>query len=138
MAARSRTHQSLETSRKPSNLRPRLSHVTSRDCSARESASCTYFRHTADQSPLRRRIYCCLPRDLFFSFLNALFFLLPPLFSFPFLFVAPIALLPVSLRAKKKKRKNICPWINGDVVRSANRFRGVEPIASYDALFLTN
>lgn len=82
MAARYWMRQLPSEPERPNNPRPRLPRVTSCNCPARESSK-AHSRHTADQSPLRRRIHCCPTRDLFFSFSQA-----RPFSLFPSLFLA--------------------------------------------------
>lgn len=95
----------------PNKGRPRPPRVTC--CPARESVIRAYSRHTADQSPLRRRIYCCQLRDLFsFFYLSALsssLLLSTSLSLYPL--IAFVDFVRRARSSKKKKKNNVVVYI---------------------------
>lgn len=120
--------------------------------------SCAYGRYdsrillpafTAGQSSLRRRIYCRLSRDRFFSFfLSAPFSLslspsLPLSFSLSLIDCAFVDFIPRGKEDWKEKKSMYAwdwrGWEGGNVGRSTNRFREVELIqrSIYDVSLIT-
>lgn len=91
----------------PNKGRPRPPRVTC--CPARESVIRAYSRHTADQSPLRRRIYCCQLRDLFSFFhlsaLSSSLLLSTSLSLYPL--IAFVDFVRRARSSKKKKRGGV-------------------------------
>lgn len=132
MATRFRTRQSL--GRVEDRVEDDHALRAWRNWPARENVSRAYSRHTADQSPFRRRIYCCQLRDLFsFFYLSA--FSSSLLFSFSLSLCPLIAFSLISFDEREVRKKAwwcICVrdrWGEGFAVRFANRFRRVESVA---------